>query len=51
MSGCLEKSRDCSRGVLPDLTPGGGGGDLVPTMPGSVCPKAKDMGAFLASRE
>ena len=28
-----------------------GGGDLVPTMPGCVCPKVKDMGLFLASRE
>ena len=26
-------------------------GDLVPTMPGCVCPKVKDMGPFLASRE
>ena len=30
---------------------GGGGGDLVPTMPGCVCPKVKDMGPFLAPRE
>ena len=29
----------------------GGGGDLVPTMPGCVCPKEKDMGPFLPSRE
>ena len=28
-----------------------GGGDLVPTMPGCVCPKVKDMGPFSASRE
>ena len=27
------------------------GGDLVPTMPGRVCPKVKDMGPFSASRE
>ena len=27
------------------------GGDLVPTMPGCVCPKVKDMGLFSASRE
>ena len=27
------------------------GGDLVPTMPGCVCPKVKDIGPFLASRE
>ena len=31
--------------------PGGGGGDLVPTMPGYVCPNVKDMGPFSASRE
>ena len=31
--------------------PPGGGGDLVPTMPGCVCPKVKDMGPFSASRE
>ena len=30
---------------------GGGGCDLVPTMPGCVCSKVKDMGPFLASRE
>ena len=24
----------------------GGGGDFVPTMPGCVCPKVKDMGLF-----
>ena len=30
---------------------GGGEGDWVPTMPGCVCPKVKDMGPFLASRE
>ena len=30
---------------------GGGGGDLVPNMPGCVCPKVKDMGPFSASRE
>ena len=29
----------------------GGGGDLVLTLPGCVCPKVKDMGPFLASRE
>ena len=29
----------------------GGGGDMVPTMPRCVCPKVKDMGPFLASRE
>ena len=28
-----------------------GGGDLVPTMPGCVCPKVKDMGPFSASSE
>ena len=28
-----------------------GGGDLVLTLPGCVCPKVKDMGPFLASRE
>ena len=39
------------------ITPGGvhglpgGGGDLVPTMSGCVCPKVKDMGSFSASRE
>ena len=27
------------------------GGDLVPTMPGCVCPKVKDIGPFSASRE
>ena len=26
---------------------GGGGGYLVPTMPGCVCPKVKDMGPFM----
>ena len=31
--------------------PRGGGGDLVLTMPGCVCPKVKDMGPFSASRE
>ena len=30
---------------------GGGGGDLVSTMPVCVCPKLKDMGPFLASSE
>ena len=29
----------------------GGGGDLLSTMPGCVCPKVKDMGPFSASRE
>ena len=29
----------------------GGGGDLVQTMPGCVCPKVKDMGPISASRE
>ena len=29
----------------------GGGGSLVPTMPGCVCPKVKDMGRYSASRE
>ena len=29
----------------------GGGGDVVRTMPRCVCPKVKDMGPFLASRE
>ena len=29
----------------------GGGGDLVLTMPGCVCPKVKDMGSFFTSRE
>ena len=27
------------------------GDDLVATMPGCVCPKVKDMGHFLASKE
>ena len=27
------------------------GGDVVPTMPGCVCPKVKDMGPFSVSRE
>ena len=27
------------------------GGDLVPTMPGCVCPKVKDMGPFSTSSE
>ena len=27
------------------------GGDLVPTMPGCVCPKVKDMGPFSPSSE
>ena len=31
--------------------PGGGGRDLVSTMPVCVCPKVKDMGPFLASSE
>ena len=31
--------------------PGGGGGDLVSTMPGCVCREVKDMGPFLASSE
>ena len=35
----------------PGRAGGGGGGDLVPTMPGCVCPKVKDMGPFSASRE
>ena len=26
------------------------GGDLVPTMPGCVCPKEKDIGTYLALR-
>ena len=30
---------------------GGGGRDLVPTMPGCVFPKVKDMGPFSASTE
>ena len=30
---------------------GGGGGDLVPNMPGCVFPKVKDMGPFSAPRE
>ena len=30
---------------------GGGGGDLVSTMPVCVCPKVKDMGPFSASSE
>ena len=30
---------------------GAGGGELVATMPGCVCPKVKDMGPFWASRE
>ena len=30
---------------------GRGGGDLVPTMPGCVRPKVKDMGPFSASME
>ena len=29
----------------------GGRGDLVPTMPGCLCPKVNDMGPFVASRE
>ena len=29
----------------------GSGGDLVPTIPGCVCPKVKDMGPFSASRD
>ena len=33
------------------ITPGGGGGDLVPTTRGCVCPKVKDKGPFSASRE
>ena len=31
--------------------PGELGGDLVPTMPGCVCPKLKDIGPFSALRE
>ena len=31
--------------------PGGGGGDLVSTLPGCVCRKVKDMGPFSASSE
>ena len=27
----------------------GGGGDLVPTIPGCVCPNVKDMSPFSAS--
>ena len=30
---------------------GGGGGDLVSTLPGCVCRKVKDMGPFSASSE
>ena len=30
---------------------GGGGGDFVLSLPRCVCPKVKDMGPFLASRE
>ena len=30
---------------------GGGGGDLVSTLPGCVCGKVKDMGPFSASSE
>ena len=34
------------------MQPGwGGGGDLVLTMPGCVCPEVKDRGPFLASKE
>ena len=33
------------------LAPGGGGGNLFLTLPGCVCPKVKDMGPFLASKE
>ena len=35
----------------PPLPLGGGGGDLVPTMPECVCPKVNDMGPFSASGE
>ena len=31
--------------------PRGGGGDLVPSVPGCVCPKVKDTGPFSASLE
>ena len=33
------------------IDPGVCGGDLLPTMPGCVCPKVKDMVLFLASSE
>ena len=36
---------------ITDRVAGPGGGDLVLTLPGCVCPKVKDMGPFLASRE
>ena len=47
---CLDKIIfDIEGGVY---TRGGGeGGDLVPTMPGCVCPKVKNMGSFSALRE
>ena len=38
-------------GGVQGMWAGGGGGDLVPTMPGCVCPMVKDMGPFFASRE
>ena len=36
---------------LDSSTLGVGGGDLVPTMPGCMCPKVKDIGPFSALRE
>ena len=43
-------SHMCTEKLHMLFTPGGGG-DLVLTMPECVCPKVKDMGPFLASRE
>ena len=39
--------------VAMDIKPRGGGGGVVKggTMPRCVCPKVKNMGPFLASRE
>ena len=51
----LEIRIRCLRIILPlisTLQPrGGGGGDLVSTLPGCVCRKGKDMGPFSASSE
>ena len=50
-SGLPSKLRGSSGGSILTRVTGGGGGDLVPTMPGCVCPKVKDMGPFSASKE
>ena len=41
----------CVRREVEGGGPGGGGGDLVPNLPGCVCRKVKDIGPFLDSSE